>query len=87
MTAAQALNAALVDLADTGRTTPCQQRDNGDLWLSDDADDREASGHHCRRCPVIAKCLAYSREIRPPLKFGVFGGFDFTPLPRKAKAA
>jgi hypothetical protein len=84
MTPAEVLNAALIELTDTGRCTPCQGT-TADWWTSDDWDERDAAAHHCQACPVLALCTAAADEAREA--WHVYGGTDRTrrqPSPRRA---
>jgi hypothetical protein len=77
MTAAQALNAALIELADAGRRTPCQGRYR-DNWTSDDPDERTEAARACLGCPIIELCSATAAESRE--HWHVWAATDRTPL-------
>ena len=53
---------------------PCQ-RENPELWFSEQPADLERAKMHCRRCPVREFCLTGAVERREP--FGVWGGEIF----------
>jgi WhiB family redox-sensing transcriptional regulator len=53
---------------------PCQ-RENPDLWFSEQPADLELAKAHCRRCPVRGFCLSGAVERREP--YGVWGGEIF----------
>ena len=53
---------------------PCQ-RENAELWFSEQPADLEQAKVHCRRCPVRGFCLSGAVERREP--FGVWGGEIF----------
>ena len=48
---------------------PCQ-RENAELWFSEQPADLEQAKVHCRRCPVRGFCLSGAVERREP--FGVW---------------
>ena len=83
MTARDALDRALLDLAERGARPPCGHRWSGDLWLSDDAGDRRQAAVLCRPCPVLEACAAAGDEQREA--FGVWGGVDRTKRPTRKK--
>ena len=49
---------------------PCQ-RENPELWFSEQPADLEQAKVHCRRCPVRGFCLSGAVERREP--YGVWG--------------
>lgn len=53
---------------------PCQ-RENPDLWFSEQPGDLEQAKAHCRPCPVRGSCLSGAVERREP--YGVWGGEIF----------
>ena len=53
---------------------PCQ-RENPELWFSEQPADLEQAKVHCRRCPVRGFCLSGAVERREP--YGVWGGEIF----------
>ncbi|MFC5998278.1 WhiB family transcriptional regulator [Quadrisphaera sp. GCM10027208] len=73
------LAARLVELDDTGTTWPCRNR--GDLWYSDDADERAAAAELCAPCPALDECGRYAAAARE--RHGVWAGRDRTPCRRK----
>jgi hypothetical protein len=77
MTSAEALDHALLELAEPGKRTPCQGGRRG-RWTSDDADERAWAASVCRslRCPVLVECGAAAAERRE--QFAVWGGVDHT---------
>ena len=50
---------------------PCQ-RENPELWFSEQPADLEQAKAHCRPCPVRESCLSGAVERREP--YGVWGG-------------
>jgi hypothetical protein len=73
---------ALVELGAHGLRTHCSDAGSHNLWLSDHVSDRREATRLCIGCPVLELCrqAAVARRER----FGVFGGRDFTPSPKKA---
>src|SRR6266699_6813665 len=53
---------------------PCQ-REDPELWFSEQPADLEQAKTHCRGCPVRGFCLSGAVERREP--FGVWGGEIF----------
>ena len=53
---------------------PCQ-REDPELWFSEQPADLEQAKAHCRRCPVRGFCLTGAVERREP--YGVWGGEIF----------
>jgi len=53
---------------------PCQ-RENAELWFSEQPADLEQAKVHCRRCPVRGSCLSGAVERHEP--YGVWGGEIF----------
>jgi WhiB family redox-sensing transcriptional regulator len=53
---------------------PCQ-RENPELWFSEQPADLEQAKVHCRPCPLRGFCLSGAVERREP--FGVWGGEIF----------
>ncbi len=82
-TAAEELSHALLDLAESGQSTPCQGR-RRERWTSDDHGERAWAANVCTSlaCPVLAACGAAADEMRE--KFGTWAGRDRTPHTRKA---
>ena len=64
---------------------PCQ-RENPELWFSEQPADLEQAKVYCRRCPVRGFCLSGAVERREP--FGVWGGeiFDRGTVTARKKA-
>lgn len=77
MTASDALTAALVRMAADGNRPPCGEYGRGELWLSDDDDDRRLAAGWCLGCPIIAECHDAAEEMGE--RFGVWAGVDRTP--------
>jgi hypothetical protein len=73
------LHHVLAELADTGQPPACTREP--DLWVSDDAVDREIAVHRCSGCRVITECAAAANEVHPP--FGVWAARDRTKQTRK----
>lgn len=76
MTARDRLDRALLDLAERGARPPCGHRWSGDLWVSDDAEDRRQAAVLCRPCPVLEACAAAAEEADE--RHNVWGGRDYT---------
>lgn len=76
----EALTAALGHLLEQGQRPPCAG--GGDVWLSDDLDERSQAAHACDGCPLLAPCDAVGQGE----KFGVWAGIDRTTT-NKRKAA
>jgi WhiB family redox-sensing transcriptional regulator len=53
---------------------PCQ-REDPELWFSEQPADLEQAKVHCRRCPVRGSCLSGAVERHEP--YGVWGGEIF----------
>ena len=53
---------------------PCQ-REDPELWFSEQPADLEQAKVHCRRCPVRGFCLSGAVERHEP--YGVWGGEIF----------
>jgi len=53
---------------------PCQ-RENPELWFSEQPADLEQAKAHCLPCPVRGSCLSGAVERREP--YGVWGGEIF----------
>jgi WhiB family redox-sensing transcriptional regulator len=64
---------------------PCQ-RENPELWFSEQPADLERAKAHCRPCPASGSCLSGAVERREP--FGVWGGeiFDRGSITAQKKA-
>lgn len=79
-----ALQLSIRDRNDDGRRTPCQT--DPDPFTSDDREDRAEAAEACRRgCPVLELCGRYADAQGE--RWGVLGGVDRTPNPRKKEAA
>ena len=73
---------ALADLAETGRTTPCQREP--DLWTSDDHKERTEAANACQMCPLIDPCRTHAEANAET--WHVWGGIDRTKTSRRSKA-
>jgi Transcription factor WhiB len=73
------LHRVLAELADTGQSPACTREP--DLWVSDDATDRDIAVHRCAGCRVITECAAAAKEIHPA--FGVWAAHDRTKQTRR----
>ena len=82
MSAATAIDAALLSMAHREQRTPCQGRDAA-LWLSEDHTERAAAIPLCAGCELLTYCHEYATEIK--VTFGVWAGTDRTPTTRKEK--
>jgi hypothetical protein len=47
------LTRGLLDLAERGLRTRCQDPSSSRLWLSDDSRERELAGQLCEGCPLL----------------------------------
>lgn len=74
MTAQDRLAAALAEMVDAGRVTPCSA--GGGLWLSEDPRERQTAARRCVGCPVFAACGQAAEEAGD--EFGVWAGVDRT---------
>ena len=72
---------ALADLAETGRTTPCQREP--DVWTSDDHNERTEAASACQMCPLIDPCRTHAETF--PEVWHVWGGIDRILSTRKKK--
>ena len=81
MSAATAIDAALLSMAHREQRTPCQGRD-GALWLSEYYAWRALAIPLCAGCDLFDHCHAYATEIKAT--FGVWAGQDRTPTNKKA---
>ena len=84
MTAARAIDGALLNMADRDQRTPCQGWDAW-LWTSEDHTERAAAIPLCTGCGLLTLCHDYATELKA--SFGVWAGIDRTPTTRKGKAA
>ena len=76
-TAEDRLSAALLDLADRGRRTPCGDPDDYERWTSEDADELADAATRCPGCPIFTECEAAAIEKRPA--WGIWGGRNYAP--------
>ncbi len=58
------------------RAVPCLVP-GPNLWLSDDAMERQVAVRRCESCPVITECGAIATAV-PSQAWGVFGGRDYS---------
>lgn len=72
----------LAGLAEIGVLPACSA--DPDRWFAESIDDRRAAAGECVGCPVLVECEATAVALR--VRFGVWGGRDWTPRPRKAVA-
>ena len=84
MSAARALDSALLTMAHRQQCTPCQGRDAW-LWLSEYYSWRAVAIPLCSGCQLHELCGQYATEIKA--SFGVYGGIDRTPTNRRAIAS
>ena len=84
MSAAMAIDAALLTMAHRDERTPCQGWD-ADLFLSEDHTERAAATTLCAGCDLLTYCHDYATELKA--SFGVWAGIDRTKATRKGKAA
>jgi len=87
MSAAEAFGRALLELAEQGRSTPCQGR-RRDRWTSESAEDRAWAAAVCvgLSCQLLEQCGAAADERDE--RANVWGGRDRTAATtRKAASA
>ena len=84
MSAARAIDAALLTMAHRDQRTPCQGRDAA-LWLSEYYAWRAVAIPMCAGCDLLTLCAQYATELKA--SFGVWAGIDRTPTNRKGAAA
>ena len=63
MTARDALDRALLDLAADGHRPRCGEPGDHELWTSEDRDDRRRAAELCTRCPVLSACAEAAEEL------------------------
>jgi hypothetical protein len=80
--AMRALSNALLSMVEQDTTPPCA--DGSNAWTDEDHEVRAKVAPHCDDCPIRPRCHDFADTARPRITFGVFGGTDFTPQPRKA---
>lgn len=76
MTARDALDRALVDMAAKGDKPRCSWPDRAHLWTSEDHEDRARAARGCAGCPVLELCGAAAEETAE--RFHVWAGTDRT---------
>lgn len=76
MSARDALDRALLDLAADGRRPRCGEHADRDLWTSDDRAERRRAAQLCARCPLLHPCAEAAEEMEE--RWHVFGGVDRT---------
>lgn len=81
--AALALQHILDQIADAGRSTPCQV--DPDPFTSDDPEERQQAAQACAGCPALDACRHYAQTAEEP--FHVWGGIDLTELARAERRA
>ena len=81
--AALVLQHALDEIANAGRSTPCQADPNP--FTSDDPEERQEAAEACAGCPVLLACRHYAQTAEEP--FHVWGGIDHTELARAERRA
>ena len=81
MSAARAIDAALLTMAHREQRTPCQGPDAA-RWLSEYNAWRAVAIPLCAGCQLLTYCHEYGDEIKA--SFGVWAGIDRTPTSRKA---
>ena len=65
------------------RAVPCLVP-GPNLWLSDDAMERQVAVRRCESCPVITECGAIATAV-PSQAWGVFGGRDYSTVTELAE--
>lgn len=85
MTARDALDRALVDLAARNRRPRCADPDTWSWWTSDKGAERAAAARLCTGCPVLEPCRDAAQEAG---EIFVWAGVDHgtSPIKRKANA-
>jgi hypothetical protein len=71
-TGVKQLTRALLDLTDTGRSTPCQS--DPSLWFSVHAAERAEAAQACAWCPLLTACDTYAATNDE--RHGVWAGVD-----------
>jgi len=84
VSAAKAIDAALLNMAARDQRTPCQGR-YAWQWLSEYYAWRAEAIPLCAGCDLLTYCHEYATELK--VTFGVWAGIDRTPTTRKGKAA
>lgn len=85
MTARDALDRALLDLAAEGRRPRCGELADHLWWTSEKADERARAAALCVGCPVLQQCAQAAEEEG---EFFVWAGVDHGTKPaRKTKGA
>lgn len=84
MSAARAIDAALLNMAARDQRTPCQGR-YAWQWTSESHTWRAAAIPLCTGCDLLTYCHEYATELKAT--FGVWAGIDRTPTTRKARTA
>jgi Transcription factor WhiB len=79
VTAVEVMGRELLKLTNLDQRPPCAH--SSDSWMSEDRDERAAAAHRCTGCPLLTLCGQYAKEIHA--SFGVYGGRDRTPQPRR----
>ena len=82
MTARDALDRALLDLAAEGRRTRCAEPADHMWWTSEDADERARAARLCRGCPVLRQCAESAEEDD---ELFIWAGIDHGTRPKKKK--
>ncbi|MGX7681347.1 WhiB family transcriptional regulator [Jatrophihabitans sp. DSM 45814] len=72
MRAAERLQGALLELADTGGTTPCQA--DPEAWFEGHPEQLASAAARCAGCPIMTDCAAAADENNE--RIGVWGGQD-----------
>jgi hypothetical protein len=80
MTASEALDDALLRMAENGQAPPCFGLPG---FTSDDPLERAIAAPICQTCPLLDLCTAAADERDE--SFGVWGGTDRTPRHYRAK--
>lgn len=73
MSAREALDRALLDLAADGRRPRCGEPATHHLWTSEKADERARAAALCVGCPVLRQCAHAAEEEH---ELFVWGGVD-----------
>lgn len=80
MSARQALDRALLELASNGRRVRCAEPADHGWWTSDHDDERARAARLCTGCPVLRQCADSAEEER---ELFVWAGVDHGTSTRK----
>lgn len=82
MSARDALDRALLDLAANGKRHRCAEPADHLWWTSEDADERARAARLCTGCPVLRLCAVVAEDEG---ELFVWAGVDHGTRPKRAK--